>query len=74
MSATAKNHAWVNLSYRSWEIDVSCFAKKKMIQPQGFGMVVAPKKLSARLTKELMEDFGEDFFWDILTSNKWGTI
>jgi len=72
MSATAKNHAWVNLSYRSWEIDVLVCEEENDPTPRLWHGSRA-QKLSARLTKELMEDFGEDFFWDVLTSNKWGT-
>ena len=63
MSATATNHVWVNLIYRSWEIEVLVCEEENDPTPRLWHGKRA-KKLSDKLTKELMEDFGEDFFWE----------
>jgi len=65
MSATAINHTWVNLSYRSWEIDVLVCEEENDPTPRLWHGTRA-QNLSERLTRELMEDFGEDFFWEKL--------
>lgn len=70
MSATATNHVWVNLIHRSWEIDVLvCEEPNDPIPRLWHGK--RPQKLSDRLTKELMENFGEDFFWEKLIWQAW---
>lgn len=73
MSATCKRHAWVCLSYRSWEVEVLVCEEHDAPSPD-LWHGKKPKKLSQRLTKKLMEHFGEDYFWDVLISKTWGTI
>jgi hypothetical protein len=65
MSATATHWTWVNLSFRAWEIDVLVCEEGDDPTPH-LWHGKRPQKLSPRLTKELMEDFGEDFFWEKL--------
>tara|TARA_B100000497_G_C7272679_1_gene190527 strand:+ start:189 stop:419 length:231 start_codon:yes stop_codon:yes gene_type:complete len=71
MSATATNWTWVNLSYRAWEIDVLVCEEPNDATPR-LWHGKRPKKISQRLTKELIEDFGESFFWEKLTEAEWG--
>ena len=73
MSATCTNHVWVNLSYRAWEIEVLVCEEEYDSTPR-LWHGKRPKKLSARLTKELMEDFGADFFWEKLICEAWDRV